>query len=87
MSKLVEKLTVTITKTSDGSNDYIQIMSSDMISVNVVLVAGRIELQDARNSENAPYHCNCGWSGDASEANVVCPNCDAVSCYGEEKNE
>ena len=42
------KLNVTITKTSDGSRDYIQIMSDDMITVNVVLVADEIEVKDGR---------------------------------------
>lgn len=41
-------LNVTVTKTADGKQDYIQIMSSDMISVNVVLVADRIKVEDHR---------------------------------------
>lgn len=40
------KLTVTITKTADGKREYIQIMSEDMLSVNVVLVADSIEVHD-----------------------------------------
>jgi len=40
------KLTVTITKTSFGDSDYIQIMSEDQISVNIVLVAEEIEVHD-----------------------------------------
>lgn len=46
------KLNVTITKTSRGDQDYIQIMSDDMISVNVVLVADRIELIDVRKKKS-----------------------------------
>ena len=42
------KLNVTITKTADGKQDYIQIMSDDVISVNVVLVADRIKVEDHR---------------------------------------
>ena len=42
------KLTVTITKTSDGLRDYIQVMSDDMVSVNVVLVADEIRVEDHR---------------------------------------
>ncbi|KKL67846.1 hypothetical protein LCGC14_2130940 [marine sediment metagenome] len=42
-------LTVTITKTTDGKQDYIQIMSDDVISVNVVLVADSIKLRDDRS--------------------------------------
>jgi len=41
-------LTVTITKTADGKSDYIQIMSADTISVNVVLVSKKITVQDRR---------------------------------------
>jgi hypothetical protein len=42
------KLTVTVTPTSDNSHDYIQIMSEDMVSVNIVLVADEIEVKDTR---------------------------------------
>jgi len=41
-------LNVTITKTADGKQDYIQIMSDDVISVNVVLVAHKINVEDHR---------------------------------------
>lgn len=41
-------LDITITKTTDGKQDYIQIMSGDMISVNIVLVAAKIIVQDHR---------------------------------------
>lgn len=41
-------LKVTITKTSNGLCDYIQVMSEDMITVNVVLVAAQIEVVDMR---------------------------------------
>ena len=41
-------LTVTVTKTADGRQDYIQIMSDDVISVNVVLVADSIKVEDHR---------------------------------------
>jgi hypothetical protein len=42
------KLKVTVTKTSSGGQDYIQIMSDDMLSVNVVLVAEQIQIDDLR---------------------------------------
>jgi len=45
------KLNVTITKTSSGMADYIQIMSDDQVSVNIVLVAEEIEVEDHRPSE------------------------------------
>lgn len=44
-------LQVTVTKTSRGDQDYIQVMSDDQISVNVVLVADRIEIQDHRGKK------------------------------------
>jgi len=46
---MTDKLRVTITKTSNGLADYIQIMSVDTVSVNVVLIAGKIEVQDNRD--------------------------------------
>ena len=49
---MTDKLRVTITKTSDGLAEYIQIMSADTVSVNIVLIAGEIEVQDNRDDEN-----------------------------------
>jgi len=45
------QLNIQITKTSDGKQEYIQIMSADMVTVNVVLVADRIVMQDMRPKE------------------------------------
>ena len=44
------KLTVTVTKTRAGDQDYVQITSDDMIAVNVVLVfvADEIRVDDRR---------------------------------------
>lgn len=42
------KLKVTVTKTRDGVRDYVQVMSEDMVSVNVVLIADEIVVEDAR---------------------------------------
>ena len=44
----IDKLKVTVTKTSDGKREYIQIMSADQVSVNVVFVAEDIEVEDHR---------------------------------------
>lgn len=44
----IRNLLVTITKTADGENEYLQIMSEDTVSVNVVLVARTITLTDYR---------------------------------------
>ena len=43
-----KKLVVTVTKTSNGLMDYIQIMSDDSVSVNIVLIADKIEVKDHR---------------------------------------
>lgn len=45
------RLNVTVTKTSRGDQDYIQVMSDDMTTVNVVLVADSIEVQDHRKTD------------------------------------
>lgn len=42
------KLKITVTKTSRGDQDYVQIMSDDLLSVNIVLVADEIEVEDRR---------------------------------------
>lgn len=44
------KLTITVTKTSTGDQEYVQIMSSDMFSINVVLIADEIEVRDERDA-------------------------------------
>lgn len=42
------KLDITISKTRSGNQDYIQIISADMVSVNITLVAEEIEIKDMR---------------------------------------
>ncbi len=46
---MTDKLTITVTKTADGKSEYVQIMSEDYLSVNVVLIAKEIEIQDGRD--------------------------------------
>jgi len=41
-------LNVTITKTADGLQEYIQIMSDYVVTINVVLVADKIAVSDKR---------------------------------------
>lgn len=41
-------LNITITKTSDGKQEYLQVMHQDQVSINVVLVADKIVLTDVR---------------------------------------
>ena len=45
------KLEVTIQKARDG-RDYLQIMSEDYISVNIVLVSEKITVKDQRDKQN-----------------------------------
>jgi len=44
-------LKITISKTSLGNMDYMQIMSEDMVSINIVLIAEKIEIHDVRNKK------------------------------------
>lgn len=46
----IPKLRITVTKTADGQCEYVQIMSADHFTVNVVLIASEIEVVDARFS-------------------------------------
>lgn len=43
-----KKLKITITKTADGQFDYLQILSVDQFSLNIVLIAEELEVGDAR---------------------------------------
>lgn len=42
------KLTIQVTKTSRGDQDYVQIMSDDFQTVNIVLIADGITIRDDR---------------------------------------
>ena len=44
----IPQLKVMISRTADGKNDYMQIISGDQFKVNVVLIADSIEIQDSR---------------------------------------
>lgn len=44
----IQKLNIQVTKTSDGQKEYVQIMSEDMFTINVVLIAEKIEIKDDR---------------------------------------
>ncbi len=46
----MDKLTITVTKTANGQQEYVQIMSDDVIEVNIVLIADSIDLKDYRSS-------------------------------------
>ena len=45
---MMPELNITLSRTADGSGTYVQIMSEDMLSVNVVLVAKEVVLDDIR---------------------------------------
>lgn len=45
------KLTVTLSRTADGAADYMQILSLDQFSLNIVLIADVIVIDDARKSK------------------------------------
>ena len=47
------KLDITINPTADGAATYMQIMSDDYISVNIVLVASDIRIRDTRGTSKA----------------------------------
>jgi len=47
----LEKINVNISKTSNGTADYLQIMSKDMITINIVLIAEEIKVIDRRPEE------------------------------------
>ena len=42
-------INITISKTQDGLQDYIQIISEDSVAVNIVLVAECIAVEDHRD--------------------------------------
>ena len=43
--------TIVLSQTSDGKKEYLQIMSEDMVSVNIVLVDDSFEIDDKRPGE------------------------------------
>jgi len=44
----IPKLRIQVTKTADGKFDYVQILSGDQFSVNIVLIANYIVVDDRR---------------------------------------
>lgn len=49
---MIPKLIVTISKTTDGQSEYLQIMHADLMTVNIVLIASQIEIRDARKKQS-----------------------------------
>lgn len=50
---ILDKLNVTVTKTADGNRNYVQLMSADQVSINVVFVADEIVVEDHRKAAEA----------------------------------
>lgn len=50
----IPQIAITVSKTSDGESDYIQITSSDMMTLNVVLVATSVTIDDRRPTKKKP---------------------------------
>jgi len=48
MHGILPPLRIQVTKTADGKLDYLQITSSDQFSVNIVLIAEEITVEDCR---------------------------------------
>ncbi len=48
---MIDKLIIQVTKTATGDGEYVQIMSNDMLAVNIVLIADKIEIRDDREPE------------------------------------
>lgn len=46
---------VIITKTSDGRQEYLQVISEDQFTTNIVLI-GQFELKDAREPQPSRHH-------------------------------
>lgn len=46
-------LRITVSKTADGTQDYLQIMSDDQFSTNIVLITDKITIEDARPKEES----------------------------------
>ena len=44
----IPKLTIQVSKTADGQKEYTQIMSEDMLTVNVVFVTQEVIIRDDR---------------------------------------
>lgn len=45
---MLDKLTIAVTKTSDGKFEYVQIASPAAMPVNIVLIAHEIVIEDKR---------------------------------------
>ena len=51
--KTLPNLKVTVNKLADGITDYLQIISDDQFALNIVLIAGKVEIIDHRPPKRA----------------------------------
>lgn len=54
----IDKLTITISPTADGRHVYVQIASPTAMPVNIVLIAGAVEVNDARAGVTRKLKCS-----------------------------
>ncbi len=52
MNTTQQPLTVTISRTADGTADYLQIISADQFALNIVLISSKITVKDVRPKSN-----------------------------------
>lgn len=50
----VDELRIQVTKTSDGLRDYVQVMSADQLTINLVLLADKVVVSDLRDEQPKP---------------------------------
>jgi len=51
MNISLSPIKITVTKTADGSADYVQIMSDDQFAVNIVMISSKITVLDTRKGK------------------------------------
>ena len=54
----IDKVHVTISKTTIGNNDYLTVRSDDGVSINIALIAGVVVVRDARPDERGSKRCH-----------------------------
>ncbi len=53
---VLPNLKLTLSKTSDGQHDYLQIVSDDQFALNIVLIADQIDVDDRRTPPKQERH-------------------------------
>jgi len=48
----MDKITIQVSKTANGLQDYVQITTPDQVSLNIVLIADKIDIQDQRDEQH-----------------------------------